>query len=234
MESDACTACPSHSSCGDSHEAVCTTLSTAARYKLITTRIGGLAPRINHKAIHPGPGVNGIWVDPVPHLIIGDVKAYAETVSVTSIRIPGYWIHKLGSSVEVTSPPQAGEKLIYSLHGGGYIQGSAHPTDLLASIPRGFLKSVEYVHRVFALEYRLSSGEPPTTLNPFPAALLDAIAGYNYLVNVVGFAPIDIIICDDSAGGNLALALTRYLVENQTSSEVKLPAPPGGMLLLSP
>ena len=178
--------------------------------------------------------MNGIWVDPVPNLIIGDVKAYAETVSVTSIRIPGYWIHKLGSSVEVASPPQAGEKLIYSLHGGGYIQGSAHPTDIMATIPRGFLKSVESVHRVFALEYRLSSGEPPTTVNPFPAALLDAIAGYNYLVNVIGFAPLDIIICGDSAGGNLALALTRYLVENQTSSEVKLPTPPGGMLLLSP
>ena len=176
--------------------------------------------------------MNGVWVDPVPNLIIGDLKVFAETASVTSTRIPGYWTHKLGSVVEVASPPQAGEKLIYFLHGGGYTQLSAHPTDVPAAIPRGLLKSINSVHRVFAVEYRLSSGEPPA--NPFPAALLDAVAGYNYLVNVIGFAPLDIIICGDSAGGNLALALTRYLVENQTSSEVRLPAPPAGIILLAP
>ena len=178
--------------------------------------------------------MNGVWVDPVPKFIIGDLKVYAETASVTSIRIPGYWTHKQGSIVEVASPPQAGEKLIYSLHGGGYNQLSAHPADVPAAIPRGLLKSIDSVQRVFAVEYRLSSGEPPTVANPFPAALLDAIAGYNYLVNVIGFAPQDIFICGDSAGGNLALALTRYLVENKTSSEVSLPAPPAGIILLSP
>lgn len=178
--------------------------------------------------------MNGVWVDPVPNLITGDLKVYTETASVTSIRIPGYWTHKLGSIVEVASPPQAGEKLIYFLHGGGYNQLSAHPTDLTAAIPRELLKSIDSVHRVFAVEYRLSSGEPPTVANPFPAALLDALAGYNYLVNVIGFTPLDIIICGDSAGGNLALALTRYLVEYQTSSKVSLPAPPAGMILLSP
>ena len=201
---------------------------------ITTTRIGNLPPKANHLAIQPGSGVNGVWVDPVPNLIIGDLKAYAEIASVTSIRIPGYWTHKLGSTVEVASPPQAGEKLIYFLHGGGYTQLSAHPTDVPAAIPRGLLKSIDSVHRVFAVEYRLSSGAPPTVANPFPAALLDAVAGYNYLVNVIGFAPVDIIICGDSAGGNLVLALTRYLVENQTSSEVSLPAPPAGIILLSP
>ena len=178
--------------------------------------------------------MNGIWVDPVPSLVIGDLKTYAETASVESIRIPGYWTHKLPSSIEVAAPPQADEKLVYFLHGGGYMKCSAHPEDITAAIPRGFLKFIESVHRVFAIEYRLSSGELSTAVNPFPAALLDALAGYNYLVNVIGFAPLDIIICGDSAGGNLALALTRYLVENQTSSEVNLPAPPAGMILLSP
>jgi len=111
---------------------------------------------------------------------------------------------------------------------------SAHPEDVTAAIPRGLLKSIESVHRIFAIEYRLSSGESSTAVNPFPAALLDALAGYNYLVNVVGFSPLDIIICGDSAGGNLALAFTRYLVENQSSTEVNLPATPAGIILLSP
>jgi acetyl esterase/lipase len=209
-------------------------LSTAARYESITTRVGNIAPKTNYLAIQPGPGVNGVWVDPVPNLVIGDLKAYAETASVESIRIPGYWTQKLASSIGVTAPPQAGEKLVYFLHGGGYIQCSAHPGDITAAIPRGLLKSIESVHRVFAIEYRLSSGELSTAVNPFPAALLDALAGYNYLVNVIGFSPSEIIICGDSAGGNLALALTRYLVENQSSSEVKLPPPPAGLLLLAP
>ncbi len=178
--------------------------------------------------------MNGVWVDPVPSLITGDLKAYAETASVESIRIPGYWTHKQDSSIEVASSPQAGEKLIYSLHGGGYTQLSAHPTDIPAGLLRGLLTSIESVHRAFAIEYRLSSGDPPASVNPFPAALLDALAGYNYLVNVIGFSPLDIIICGESAGGNLALALTRYLVENQSSSGVNLPAPPAGLILISP
>jgi len=167
-------------------------------------------------------------------LIIGDLKAYAEAASVESIRIPGYWTRKLASGIEVAAPPQAGEKVIYHLHGGGYIQCSAHPEDITAVIRRGLVKSIESVHRVFAIEYRLSSGESSAAVNPFPAALLDALAGYNYLVNVVGFSPLDIIICGDSAGGNLALALTRYLVEKQSSTEANLPAPPAGIILLSP
>jgi acetyl esterase/lipase len=64
--------------------------------------------------------------------------------------------------------------------------------------------------------------------------LLDALAGYNYLVNVVGFSPSDIIVSGESAGGNLALALTRYLVENHKSESVKVPGPPGSLILLSP
>jgi hypothetical protein len=33
---------------------------------------------------------------------------------------------------------------------------------------------------------------PDLIANPFPAALLDVLAGYNYLVNDVGFSPSDI------------------------------------------
>jgi acetyl esterase/lipase len=94
------------------------------------------------------------------------------------------------------------------------------------------LKHAESVKRVFAPEYRLASAEPFGDANPFPAALLDALAGYLYLVNGVGFSPTDIILEGDSAGGNLAYALTRYLGEYR--GIFGLPAPPGALLLLSP
>lgn len=88
------------------------------------------------------------------------------------------------------------------------------------------------IHRAFCIEYRLSSTVPYAEAGPFPTAIIDALAGYLYLVNTVGFAPTDIVIEGDSAGGNLALALTRYLVEH--AGHPGLPAPPGSLILLSP
>jgi len=67
---------------------------------------------------------------------------------------------------------------------------------------------------------------------PFPAALLDALAGYLYLVKL-GFSEENIILVGDSAGGNLALALTRYLLSNK-EQQPKLPNIPDALVLLSP
>lgn len=88
------------------------------------------------------------------------------------------------------------------------------------------------IQRAFSIEYRLASTTPFAESGPFPTAIIDALAGYTYLVDTVGFAPTDIILEGDFAGGNLALALTRYLVEH--AGHPGLPAPPGGLVLLSP
>ncbi|CAE6380545.1 unnamed protein product, partial [Rhizoctonia solani] len=65
---------------------------------------------------------------------------------------------------------------------------------------------------------------------PFPTAVIDALSGYNYLINTLGFKPQNIIIAGDSAGGNLVLAVARYLRDNP---QIGLPLP-GGLLLVSP
>ncbi|KAF8350264.1 Alpha/Beta hydrolase protein [Amanita rubescens] len=197
-------------------------------------KIGFFGMRPNHLALETDVGSSGVWIEPVPDLIVGEIKALADFASVESIRIPGYWMHKDGINVKVASPPTAGEKIIYHLHGGAYVRCSAHPSDVTAMIPRGIMEFADSVHRTFSVEYRLSSARPFAVANPFPAALIDAVAGYSYLVNNVGFAPADIIVTGDSAGGNLAHALTRYLVENWDSSIENLPAPPGGLILFSP
>ncbi|KAL0956520.1 hypothetical protein HGRIS_002661 [Hohenbuehelia grisea] len=190
----------------------------------------------NHLALESGVNVNGVWVEAAPQLVTSPLKEWAHAASVAPLRIPGYWLHKKTSSIPVGAPPMPKEKVVYALHGGAYIALSAHPNSPVSAIPKGLLKHVGTVHRVFSIEYRLSGGLPHKSQdeNPFPAALLDAIAGYNYLVNVVGFDPTDIILDGDSAGANLALALTRYLVEHQNDTQVKLPKPPGSLLLLSP
>ena len=67
---------------------------------------------------------------------------------------------------------------------------------------------------------------------PFPAALLDALAGYLYLLKL-GFLEENIILVGDSAGGNLILALIRYLLSNK-EQQPELPKIPGSIVLLSP
>lgn len=66
--------------------------------------------------------------------------------------------------------------------------------------------------------------------------ILDSLNGYIHLIDL-GYAPEDIILVGDSAGGNLALSLSRYLVEYaqmESLSGVTLPPVPGALLLVSP
>lgn len=197
-----------------------------------TGPLGNLSPS-DHRAILSGKGVLALWIPPAPEsLVVGKLKQWAEHADVAPIRIPGYWIHKAGTDIQMGARAQPGEKVILALHGGAYIRLSAHPTDLSTAIALGLLKHVDGVNRVFAPEFRLSSAEPFEAANPFPAALLDALTGYLYLVKSLGFSPSDVILEGNSSGGNIACALTRYLTEYRGIFE--LPAPPGALLLLSP
>ena len=108
--------------------------------------------------------------------------------------------------------------------------GTAHPSDPTASTPKGILKYSTSLSRVLSVDYRISSGPPLESKNPFPAAVIDAIAAYKYLVCELGFEPQNVIVGGDSAGGNLALALTSYVIETRF---LHLP-PPGGLILSSP
>jgi acetyl esterase/lipase len=73
------------------------------------------------------------------------------------------------------------------------------------------------------VSYRLSSN----TGGRFPAALQDAVSSLHYLFDL-GIEPSNIVIGGDSAGGNLAVALLRYL---EGAPDV---APLAGALLWSP
>lgn len=199
------------------------------------SRAGAWWTTPDYRAVQAGPGVKGIWIPAAPHLIVGQVRDCAALSGLESIPIPGYWFDKQGTDVPVGTRAKDGEKIIYALHGGGYVAHSAHPDDGTSNIPRGMLEHTSpSVTRSLAVEYRLTKPPSITPSNPFPAALIDAIAGYNYLVHDLGFAPENIIVEGDSAGGNLALALARYLVENQGRDDAPIPPPPGGLILLSP
>ena len=83
---------------------------------------------------------------------------------------------------------------------------------------------------MLSVDYRLSSGPPLERENPFPAGLIDTIAAYKYLVCDVSFLPQNVTVWGDSAGGNLALALTRYTIE----SHLPHIQPPVGLVTSSP
>ncbi|KAK7030058.1 Abhydrolase-3 domain-containing protein [Favolaschia claudopus] len=198
---------------------------------VIQAQVGDFRKPHNHLALVNDKKYPGVWVDPIPQqFVVGKAEMWASAVGVKPVRLPGYWTHQPGSDISPGAPFNPGEKVVYALHGGAYTRFSAHPTEIPGHARHGMIRSVDSVHRTFAIEYRLSSTAPYTKAHPFPTALIDALTGYHYLVSTVRIPPKDIILMGDSAGGNLALALTRYLVEHP----LPLLPPPGSLLLLSP
>ncbi|KAJ8587175.1 alpha/beta-hydrolase [Rhizopogon salebrosus TDB-379] len=201
----------------------------------VTSITGPILPSPDYRAISPTKEAEGVWVEGAPsELIQDDLKIWASISGVAPERIPGYWYARSGTSHKPAQSPQPGEKVFYFLHGGAYTQLTAHPQAPTSTIIRGLVELDESAPHAFVVEYRLSSAHPLPERFPFPTALLDSISGYCYLVEEIGYEPSDIILVGDSAGGNLALALCRYLVEHRGLPGAKLPASPGSLLLLSP
>lgn len=105
--------------------------------------------------------------------------------------------------------------VILYCHGGGYMTGSIKYARTLTS-KLAMSTSMDVV----CFEYRLSPE------NPYPSALEDAMRAWDYLM-YLGYGGRNIILAGDSAGGNLALALTLKLKEQGRIL-------PRGMVLLSP
>jgi epsilon-lactone hydrolase len=114
-------------------------------------------------------------------------------------------------TVGATERPRA----VLYLHGGGYTVGSPRTHRALAAFLARDTAAV-----VFSLHYRLAPEDP------YPAALDDAVAGFRALVEEHGFAPSRIAIAGDSAGGGLAVAAARRLIDDGLS--------PAALGLLSP
>ena len=112
----------------------------------------------------------------------------------------------------------------------GLQMGSAEPSGSMMQLWKGYSEYLGPNLRMFALEFRIASAAPFKPANPFPASLMDAIAGYRYLIEDVGFEPRNIILSGDSAGGGIVFNLARYIASADLASLPK----PGGMILLSP
>ena len=119
-----------------------------------------------------------------------------------------------GVPAEIISSRSSSARTLLYLHGGGYFMGS-----LLADRANAAKIAIHCDARVAIIDYRLAPE------NPYPAALEDAVRGYRELKRRDPGRKV--IICGDSAGGGLALALGLYLRDHG------LPAP-AGIFCISP
>ena len=100
----------------------------------------------------------------------------------------------------ITVEPAVGspERTVIYFHGGGYVSGS--PPDRYLPLAAAIALAANAT--VHAVDYRLAPEFP------FPAAYDDCVSAYAYLVGEGGVDPGSLSVLGDSAGGNLALAVT--------------------------
>lgn len=99
--------------------------------------------------------------------------------------------------------------IVLQLHGGGYY-GRMHNTyrDMA-----GLYNEISKGYDVLSVDYRVAPE------HPYPAALEDALAAYQWIMER-GYPLEKLIVAGDSAGGGLALALCLYLRDH----DIPLPA----------
>ncbi|MGL4321120.1 MAG: alpha/beta hydrolase [Paracoccaceae bacterium] len=121
-----------------------------------------------------------------------------------------------GQPPQVRHDPPGGRtaRAILYLHGGGYIVGSSRTHRPIAN-RLALLTGLS----VWLPDYRLAPE------HPFPAAWDDADAAWDALM-AAGYAPQDIVLAGESAGGGLAFALLARLCAAGT--------PPAGVVAFSP
>jgi acetyl esterase/lipase len=139
-------------------------------------------------AMLPDPVSGTADLEKLVHLFYsedGELAAHTQIEPLTISGIKAEWITTSGVEQD---------KVFYYLHGGGYV----------SAYNKAYRRMLSYIVqasgvRVFALDYRLAP------IDPFPAALEDAVTGYKWLLSQ-GFKPANIVIGGDSAGGGLTVA----------------------------
>jgi monoterpene epsilon-lactone hydrolase len=124
---------------------------------------------------------------------VGSTWPAASDIKLEQVKVgglPGEW--------SIASGSDASRALLY-FHGGGYCSGSILSHRRLVT-EAGRAAKV----RTLAIEYRLAPE------HPFPAALDDALAAWNFL-RQSGIAAEYIVVGGDSAGGGLTVALINRL-----------------------
>ena len=120
---------------------------------------------------------------------------------VEDVSIPGADAH-IPARLYAPEDPKPAPIILY-LHGGGYVKGGIKESD-------AFCRNLAHVtrHGVLSIDYRLAPE------HPFPAALDDAVTAVVWAgahAGGLGGVPGSLIVCGESAGGNLAAVACQLL-----------------------
>ncbi|ORY05036.1 alpha/beta-hydrolase [Basidiobolus meristosporus CBS 931.73] len=111
-----------------------------------------------------------------------------------------------------------------AIHGGGMIMGNAL---MFLHCYISWMKVIQKKHGLkvgfLTVEYSLSPEAP------YPAALNECVAAYQHLVDTLGIDPKRILMCGDSAGGNLCIATALKIRDTLPTTPL-----PAGQILFSP
>ncbi|KAF8923436.1 hypothetical protein BGZ58_002955 [Dissophora ornata] len=114
--------------------------------------------------------------------------------------------------------------VMFAIHGGAMVMGDAL---MFLSNYRAWMKELQIKHNVkigiLSVEYSMSPEVP------YPGALNECVAAYSHLVEYQGIDPHRVVMCGDSAGGNLCLATALKLRDDYP--HIGLPA---AQVLFSP
>lgn len=95
----------------------------------------------------------------------------------------------------ITTPNAVPDRVVLYLHGGGFVVGSRATHRRLASDLSEATRA-----KVLLIDYRLAPEYP------YPAALEDSLAAYQWLCHECGLGARDLALAGDSAGGNLVIS----------------------------
>lgn len=147
--------------------------------------------------------------------------------------IGGTWY---GLAAAPTNPSSVANlsRVVLHIHGGAFVTYTGRPSTDQGGLTGDVLTTTAGFDAAFFPQYRLSGygGQ-----DPFPAALQDSLTAYLYLVRTLQIPADRITLSGDSAGGNLAIALLRYIETYGAAAEADAAATipkPAHLILLSP
>ena len=143
----------------------------------------------------------------------GFYNAILHDPSIPAATVGATWYPKL------FQPGDELNRVILHFHGGSFLWGTGRESDCGAPAS-AILKRISGT--AIFVQYRLASDTACT----FPAAVQDAVTAYKHLLDM-GVPAANIVVSGDSAGGNIAIALLRYISSDDGSS---LPNPSAALL----
>ncbi|PYH35611.1 alpha/beta-hydrolase [Aspergillus neoniger CBS 115656] len=129
--------------------------------------------------------------------------------------VPGVEPLPIGAVWFPEAPAKPPQRIIIHFYPGAYVMFGSRPGETGDVGLNELCKLSGWP--ALAIQYRLSRDKKTT----FPAALQDGITAYNYALEVLNIPPSQIVFAGESAGGNLVVALLRYI--NEENPALPLP-----------